>query len=298
MSDLAIDLRDATAVSDLLNRAVAVLHEQATRRGGSVILPARGRLLVTGDLHDNPTHLRKIIHLARLDQSPDHHVVLHEMIHGEHLLNGMDFSHRMLIRVAQLVERYPGQAHPLLANHELSQWSGQGVSKGAGNSVELFNDALAYVYGDAWEEVAGAIGKFIRAMPLALRSESGLLCAHSLPAARQMKLFDLEVLDRELTENDYESQRGSAYLMVWGREHTEEQIETLARKWNVSLFCLGHRYVETGAELVMPRVMVLNSDHERGSVLTIDLAEVPEGETALMMVMPLAAVSEPEDEPA
>ena len=70
------------------------------------------------------------------------------MIHGERLLNGMDFSYRMLGRVAQLVIDWPDQVHPILANHELAQLTGRGVSKGAGNSVELFNDALEFVFGE------------------------------------------------------------------------------------------------------------------------------------------------------
>ena len=93
---------------------------------------------------------------------------------------------------------------------------GKGVSKGAGNSVELFNDGLAFVFGDDWNGVADSINKFIAAMPLAIKSDSGLLCAHSLPAARSYKQFDPGVLDRELTEDDYQSRTGSAYLMVWG----------------------------------------------------------------------------------
>ena len=152
------------------------------RTGSIVKLPATGRLLVTGDLHDNPEHLRKIIQLARLDASADRHVVLHEIIHSERLINGVDLSHRMLARVAELIVAYPQQAHAVLANHELAQMTGQGVSKGAGNSVELFNAGLQFVFGDDWEDVAESIGGFIRAMPLALTSESGLLCAHSLPA--------------------------------------------------------------------------------------------------------------------
>src|SRR5687767_13490267 len=97
----------------------------------------------------------------------------------------------MLARVAELVMRYPGQVHPLLANHELAQMTGRGVSKGAGNSVVLFNDGLEYVFGDECEAVSTALKEFIAAMPLALLSESGVFCAHSLPAPHAMQNFDL-----------------------------------------------------------------------------------------------------------
>lgn len=290
MTQATVNLRDAHAVIDLFQRAAEALRSSPVRSGCIVRLPGRGRLLVTGDLHDNPLHLQKIVRLARLDQSPEHHVILHEMIHGDKLLNGMDFSHRMLARAAELMLQYPGQVHPLLANHELSQMTGAGVSKGAGNSVVLFEDALAFVFGDECEAVAEAIRTFIAAMPLALLSESGVLCAHSLPADRMMKYFDMNIIHRELTDEDYRSPVGSAYLMVWGRGHTPEQLEQIAEAWNVKLFCLGHEHVETGVEMRGPKLLVLNSDHERGAVLPLDLANVPEPAEALMYAVPLAAV--------
>jgi hypothetical protein len=281
------NLRDADAVIDLFDRAADAVRSHPHRTGSVVTLPAHGRLLATGDLHDNPAHLQRIIELAALDSSPDHHVVLHEMIHGEHLINSMDFSHRMLARVAELILKYPAQVHPVLANHELSQMTGKGVSKGAGNSVELFNDAIEFVFGDRWDEVLDAVKGFIRAMPLALRSEGGVLCAHSLPAERMMKHFDRDVFDRALTVEDYAAPSGSAYVMVWGRQYTAQQAAELAQHWNVQYFCLGHQHVDTGIELVMDRVLVLNSDHESARVLPLDLAALPTPEEALMYAMPL-----------
>lgn len=245
-------------------------------------LPGHGRLLATGDLHDNPDHLRKIVRLARLDESPDRHVVLHEIIHSEHLVNGVDLSHRTLARVAELVVAHPGQAHVLLANHELAQMQGRSVSKGAGNSVRLFDDGLAFVFGDECELVAEAIGRFIGAMPLAVLSASGLFCAHSLPAPRAMDRFDPGILDRELAADDY-GPRGPLHAMVWGRGHDQDEIDMLAGRWGVRLFCLGHDHVDNGIAMRGPKVIVLNSDHEFGTVLPVDLADVPTAEEAMGM---------------
>lgn len=266
------------------------MRSSTFRTGSLVQLPAAGRILVTGDLHDNPEHLRKIVQLARLDASADRHVVFHEIIHSERLVNNVDLSHRMLARLAELIVAYPQQVHVLLANHELAQMTGQGVSKGAGNSVELFNAGLQFVFSGQWSSVAESIGSFIRAMPLALASESGLFCAHSLPAPRSMEQFDLGVLRRELTDEDYRSRTGSAYLMVWGRGHTPEQIDQLAEHWEVNLFCLGHQHVETGLAIRGERVIVLNSDHEAAAVLPIDLANLPTTEEAAFAAIRLRGV--------
>lgn len=252
---------------------------------------ASARLLVTGDLHDNPAHLQKILALAKLDESPGHHVVFHEIIHGERLVNGVDFSHRMLARIAELAVAHPTQVHPLLANHELAQLTGKGISKGAGNSVEMFNEGLEYVFGDDWLEVDAAIKRFIAAMPLALITDRGVLCAHSLPAEAMMDRFDAAVLDRPPTADDYAAPSGSAHLMVWGRNHSIEHIERLASAWGVKLLCIGHEHVETGAEARGSRLLILNSDHERGRVVGIDLmTDPPSAEDALLRAVPLAAV--------
>ncbi len=287
---MPIDERDAPAICELFEQAAACMLENPLRTGCCVHLPARGRLIATGDLHDNPMHFRKIIASADLGAGSDHHVILHELIHGERLINGMDFSHRLLIKVAQHVVAYPQQVHPLLANHELSQYTGRPVSKGQGNAVLQFDDALDYVFGDDAGSVRDAMRVFFRAMPLALKTQSGILCAHSLPNARMMGSFDHDVLDRALDEDDYHPPAGAAYLMTWGRAFKQGAIDQIAQQWGVELFILGHQHVETGAELHMERMVVLNSDHDRAVLLPLDLSADLDAHAMLEQVVPLAAI--------
>lgn len=286
---------NADRVVELLDGAATALRNCPLRRGASVRLPARGRLLATGDLHDNPLHFTALLALASLDASRDHHVVFHEIIHGDRLVNGADLSHRMLLRLAQAILDHPGQVHPLLANHELSQLTGRGVSKGAGNSVELFDEGLEYAFGDRWEEVGEALDRFIEAMPLALRSEPdargrAVLCAHSIPSPLTMRHFDEDVLDRDLDWSDYIGPAGAAYLMTWGRGHTEAQVQSLAEHWGVTLFCLGHEHVDEGARRWAGSLIQLNSDHERGAALPIALDSVPDPAEALDLVIPIGRI--------
>jgi hypothetical protein len=289
----ATDLQHAGAVIDALDRAAEALIHSPHRARSVVRLPQRGRLLATGDLHDNPSHLEKIIRLAQLDRSRDHHVVLHEMIHGERLINGLDFSYRMLARTAALVARFPEQVHPILANHELAQLTGRGVSKGAGDGVALFIAALEYVFGDEAGAVNAAVSRFIRAMPIAVMTASGVMCSHSLPAPVVMSRFDLGLVERDLTDADYQAPHGAAYLMVWGRRHDPAQLEALAGQWNVRLFCIGHEHAETGLEVRHEKLVVLNSDHEFGSVLPLDLTGPPPlAEDAALAAIPLRAIGD------
>jgi hypothetical protein len=289
-----VNLQDAAAVSDLFDRAAAALRSSPYRDGSRVRLPGRGRLLVTGDLHDNHEHLRKIVHLSGLEASPDHHVVLHEIVHSEVLVNGLDLSHRMLARVAELVVDRPGQVHVLLGNHELAQMTGQRVSKGAGDNVALFNAGLEFAFGDDGPSVSESINGFIAALPLAVISESGILCAHSLPGSRTFDRFDPDVLSRDLAERDYDSQTGSAYLMVWGRGIGQRELDTLAERWGVALFVLGHEHVANGLAIRGTKLVILNSDHEFGTVVPINLSRVPGAEEAVQLAIRLRSIPLPE----
>jgi hypothetical protein len=49
------------------------------------------------------------------------------------------------------------------------------------------------------------------------------------------------------------------------------------------MFILGHQHVPEGAELVPPNAIVLNSDHERGKFVEIDLANPPSPEECLRL---------------
>lgn len=238
-------------------------------------------LIATGDLHDNPLHLKRLVEAARLDD-PDAnvHLTLHEIIHSDRLLNGMDFSYRMLTRVAALKAERPERVHTLLANHELGQMIGATIVKSGVRMVQAFNDAIEHQFESDAPDIIDAVNRFIRSMPLALRAvcpKGDILCAHSLPSTAMMGRFDTSILARDLTDDDYVPRMGSAHIMVWGRGYDGEQLEDLVERWGINLFILGHEHTDHGVTLVEPNAVVLNSDHDRGKYLEIDLAHPMSG---------------------
>lgn len=290
-SAASANLRSAEEVCELLRRAAEAMQASPLRHGSSVRLPRRGRLLLTGDLHDNPVHFAAVCQAARLDRSPDHHLVLHELIHGDRLVNGVDLSYRMLCRVAQLVLAHPSQVHVVLANHELAQAFRQPVSKGAGDNLELFDAGLDWAFGDDATAVEEAIVTLVRAMPLALRCDNGAMVSHSLPSPQDMEGFDLGVLDRPLVDADYERRSGAAWRMVWGRGWQAGQLLELAERWNVRLFVVGHAHVESGIEAPQRDLVVLNSDHERGRVVPMSLVDdAPVADEMIFHAVPIASL--------
>ena len=195
-----IDLQDAQTTIAVFREGAAANRNASCRRGSIDLIEPPGTLIATGDLHDNPLHLQRLVNIAgfeghaeddaqalELDRFPQpHHLLLHEVIHSDRLMNGMDFSYRALARVAALKADHPELVHTLLANHELSQIIGAGIIKDGIKVVEAFNEGVAYVFGDDADEVNDAIEDFVRSMPIALRcvSKAGdILCAHSLPGS-------------------------------------------------------------------------------------------------------------------
>jgi hypothetical protein len=285
----ALDLRSADATIASLDAGARACRETPIRRGsiervevsaGSSTTDAR--LIATGDLHDNPVHLLRLLSAAGMCE-PDandataSHLTLHELIHGDKLLSGMDFSYRLLARVAALKAAFPTKLHVLLANHELAQALGQAVAKDGVRCNEVFDEALESVFADQAGRVREAITRFVLSLPLAVLFHIDgppvrrVLCSHSLPGPELMSRFDPAILNRALTDEDYRARQGSAHLMVWGRGHAQAQLDELARLWNVDLFVLGHEKAEDGVLVLGPSAMVLNSDHERGVYIPIDL---------------------------
>jgi hypothetical protein len=272
---------DAAAFAALLDRAAAALRASPVRVASAVRLPARGRLLVTGDVHDNTLHFEAAVRAARLDDSPDHHLALQEIIHGEGAQRlGMadaftdgpvDMSHRLLARVAELVLAYPAQVHPILANHEIAQCRGHGITKGGVNCTVAFDAGLLEAYGDHASLAAAAVSRFVMAMPLGVLCENGAMVLHSLPSGPSARHFDLRVFERSLVDEDFDPPFGAAHLLTWGRGHEPGQLAAFAREWGARVFIVGHEPAPEGVFVRPPNMVVLNTGHAAGRVIELDL---------------------------
>ncbi len=295
-ADQQIDPRDPDAVCKTLRSAGEASLGALCRRASCDCISAPGRLIASGDLHDNPFTMDALVKAADLNGPDPAHLTLHELIHPEHLpVGGADFSYRALVRAAALKIAHPEHVHVLLANHQLSQIVGAGIVKNGVRVVEAFDDGLDLAFGDRAEDVADAIDAFVRALPLALRAETAggpgadVLCAHSLPGRALFDRFDPDILDRPLETEDYEPRRGSAHLMVWGRGHEPELLTELAERWGVAMFVLGHEEAPGGVLYREPNTIILNShDQGSGAFLDLDLGMRPDAPHAALRAERLA----------
>ena len=287
---VGMNLQDADTVVELFHQAAAANREHPLLKGASVHLPREGKLLITGDLHDNGSNFFKIIKLAALHESPDNHVIMHEVIHGNNRMCGRDMSIRTLARLAAWKVQYPNQVHILQSNHELAQFGGDGILKSGVDVVESFDEGIEYIYGDGAENVRNAMNAFIRSYTLAVRCANGLFISHSLPAPSMMSKFDPDLIDRTPTDEDY-VYRGQVYMLVWGRNQTPDVVDQLAEKWGARQFVVGHQPADMGYDVYGPKLMVLASDHEHGHVIPIDLSKRYDQDKLIEELLPLASVT-------
>jgi len=264
---------NADAVIEALNTATEETQISPMRGGQVVTLPDVGEVWMTGDLHDHRRNFDKLIRAADLGHHPQRHLVLHELLHGDHYdASGAEDSYISLVRAAELKCDFPNQVHFLLANHDLSQIHGEGISKSGVNVCEAFNKAVKRDFPDHRGMVQAAITEFLLSFPLAVRCPAaGLFFCHSLPADDLVDAFDFTVFDRALTSPDYAKRKGPVYQLIWGRNFSPTTVATFADKVGARILVTGHQPQDTGYAANGDRHLILASDHNQGVFLPIHL---------------------------
>lgn len=237
-------------------------------------LPAEGEVWMTGDIHDHRRNFDKLLRAADLLHNPQRHLVLHELIHGDHFdAEGAEGSWEILYRAAELKCDYPEQVHFLLANHDLAQIHGEGIMKAGLSVCEAFTAGVRRDFPQGNLEVNVSITEFLLSLPLAVRCENGLFFCHSLPTDSQIEKFDFTVFNRPLTGADYQRRTGPVYQLIWGRGVTPPAAATFADQVGSHIIVTGHQPQESGYLVNGDRHLIIASDHNQGVFLPIDLTK-------------------------
>jgi hypothetical protein len=254
-------------------RQAAQLNRQDPLREGSILrLPGFGQAVMTGDLHGHRKNMEKLERYAMLDRLPSRHVILHEMVHEDRAPGHPDNSHLLSLEAARYKCRFPEQVHFLQSNHELAQLTGYPIAKNGRAVVEDFADAVHLTYGETHgPEVLAALNDFIASFPLAIVAPNRIWMSHSLPNVHDMPAFDTTIFTRALRPEDF-ADHGAVFKLVWGRRHTQEHIDALAKLLDVDTFIIGHQPQETGYAVLFDRLIILASDHNHGTFLPFDLS--------------------------
>jgi len=286
-----LDLNDLDEVIDLFEDAAHANLNARIRKGAVDHVLSLGRLIMTGRLMDSRKNLERLLKLAALDEDENNHLVLHGLIHGPNVVKGLDLSFITFARAAAMKMKYQEQIHILLSKHELAQANSQAIGRKGVDLTQQFWQTLDRIYGpDDAEDVRSAICKYIRSLSLAVRTESGVLCCHSLPDAEHTGSFDHTVLHRTPHQYDDLSIDGHAYNLVNGKNHDSEIVMRLRGLWDIKMFLIGNRAIPEGYSVENDSLIVLSSEHEKGAALPFDLWTSQDSESLEPCIIPLASI--------
>ena len=277
-------------IIDLLKRCAEANNADKCRRGNLVRLPVEGSLVITGDLHGHRRNFEKIIAYADLENNPDRHLVFQEVIHGgpEDALGG-DISYKLLYDVFRYKLSFPDRVHVIMGNHDTAFINNSEVMKDGKEMNRAIYQAMEREFGQA-SDIRMATRQLLFSQPLAVRCENRIWISHSLPADRLMDKFDPGIFDRQLRINDV-VRPGSAYILTWGRKHSQGLLDKMASTFDVDFFILGHQPQDQGWCQAGKNLIILASNHNHGRLLSIDLAKSYTIEQLIESIVPLASIS-------
>jgi hypothetical protein len=265
---------DADTVVEILGTATEENQISALRQHQVVNLPAEGDVWIAGDLHDHRRNFDKLVRGADLANNPKRHLVLQELIHGDHYdAKGAEESWKILVQAAELKCDFPTQVHFILANHDLAQVHGEGIMKAGLSVCEAFNAGVQRDFGDRQGLVQAAISEFLLSFPLAVRCPNGVFFCHSVPAESEVAGFDVTVFDRALTGADYKRRVGPVYQLIWGRKTGPEDAAKFAQRVGAKILVTGHQPQEMGYLVNGSHHLIIASEHNQGVMLRVNLAE-------------------------
>jgi hypothetical protein len=275
---------------ELLNKGMEANHADKCRQGNIVCLPSHGTLLITGDLHGHRRNFERIVAMADLGHNKNTHVILQEIIHGgPEDAEGGCLSYRLLFDAVAYKVKFPDRVHIIMGNHDTAFISNTDVMKNGKEMNSAMRAALDREFRHASERVKLAIRQFLFSQPLAVKCPNRIFVSHSLPADRNGDKFDNRIFERQLRINDI-IRPGSAYLLTWGRSHSQHLLDKMAKSLDADVFILGHQRQETGCSKAGTNLIILATDHDHGCVLPIDLAKSYTVEKLLELIVPVAAI--------
>ncbi|HON93228.1 MAG TPA: metallophosphoesterase [Sedimentisphaerales bacterium] len=255
-----------------------------------ICLPKTGSLIVTGDIHGHRRNFERIVAFARLADHPDRHLIFQEIIHGgpEDEAGGC-LSYQLLFDVIRLKLRFPDQVHLVMGNHDTATICSTEVMKNGKEMNRAMSSALDREFRQSGPDVRLAIRQFLFSQPLAVRCGNRLWISHSLPGDRSLDEFDPAIFERELQVSDCE-RPGSAYLLTWGRRHSQPTLDRLAKTFDVDVFVLGHQPQTHGWCKAGENLIILACDHNHGCLLPIDLSKTYTAADLADRIIPLASI--------
>jgi hypothetical protein len=278
-------------IIDSLHKAAQANRDDPFRTGNIIHLPSKGKLIATGDLHGHCRNFERIKTFADLENNPDTHVMLQEIIHGgPQNAQGGCLSYKLIFDVARYKLQFPDRVHIIMGNHDLAFVYDNEVIKNGMEMNRSIKAALDYEFRHESDDIVKAINRFLFSQPLALRCENKIWLSHSLPANRFADQFDMGIFNRPIQQTDA-VRPGSVYLLIWGRKHNQELLDKMAELFDADIFVLGHQAQMEGWSQEGENLIIIASDHNHGCLLPIDLSKTYTTTELTDLILPLNSIA-------
>jgi predicted phosphodiesterase len=213
-----------------------------------VVLPARGVLLVSTDVHGNLadfTRLEELFARESESESEAHWVILGDVVHGPDATARAshpdwygyeDESMAIVDRILAVEAAAPGRVHFVLGNHDHGHVGGPHPAKFHADEVEALESGLSEA------QRSRLRGLFARAL-LAAAAPCGVLMTHGSPDASLERLEDLDVVPLELKEMTTTQARMLRSLLTsYGQPaaETRAMLEKVSRASGLELRVVVH----------------------------------------------------------
>ena len=258
-----------------LTKAVERVKATPGRAGHVVALQNCREVLVVGDLHGNVGNFQSVWKRADLANHPGRHLVLQELVHGKFQYpNGGDKSHQTVDLFAAVKCQFPDRVHYLPGNHEMGQWTGRPILKGADDLNASFFKGVQAGYGVAAAPAVYALyEELFRVCPLFLRTPNRVGLCHTLVPGKHLSAFDPAVLTRDVFGPADLEPWGTVYSILWGRDVSAGTAEAFGKVMDVDLFVTGHIPADEGFTVPNDRQVTLDCAQSPGGYVLFPAAQ-------------------------
>ncbi len=281
----------APEMIELCRKGTQLNYSAKYRRGNIIHLPEVGKAVITGDLHGHRRNFEKIVTFADLDNNPQTHVVFQEVLHGGPQDDeGGCLSFKLLFDAIGYQLQFPDQVHIILGNHDTAILCDIDIMKMGKEMAKAMKAAMKRAFADEYETVYLALKQYLLSQPLAVRCANRIWISHSLPADSYADSFDVTVFERHSRISDI-TRPNPAYLLTWGRRHSEQTLAKLAELFDADVFILGHQPQDKGWVQGGKNMIILASDHNHGCLISFDLAQSYTISKLIDNIVPLASIA-------
>jgi predicted phosphodiesterase len=224
----------------------------STRR--TLILPARGTLLVNTDLHGNRadlTRMAQIFERTLREDTATQWLILGDLVHGPsdearqrqpELYDYPDESAQLVADVVALQARHPERIHYVLGNHDYGHIGGPHTRKFHDDEVDFLEATMS-------AHARAEMRALFSAARLAVVAPCGVFFAHGSPSDRLERLADLDEIAYPPPHGSYYEAILESFLTHYGQQAdvTERLLATVSREGiAVNMVVQGHDRDEKG----------------------------------------------------